>query len=268
MNILPKKSWHVRSKKNIERVHQDEAEAAKTESLERERKLRAEQEARIRELRARAGIPEPQRGHINLFEESQDHQQSRNRDHEKEKQDDEARWQQKVGLLKKLVRAEDVNKPWYCNKVESLGQNDPVEFRQKQKDVKSSSKPDLILSIYDPMSAIEEAKRVARLVEENRRKKLLDQAQLQDYDFYKNVPPPKPTGSVAKKADSNLPTQSIESDSSPEIIKIVRSNRSRLAKEVRSIQKSDKKHKCKKTRKEKKSSHHKHHRHRHKKHKS
>lgn len=136
MNILPKKSWHVRTRKNIERVRQDEAKAEELAKLEEQRVLVAEQEARINYLRNRLGL-EPSStsdtstsvitpgqessqflkgpdGHINLFDYAKDHQTSSNKECDYERKREEILWQSKVGILNKLGGVStNVDNPWY-----------------------------------------------------------------------------------------------------------------------------------------------------------
>lgn len=54
LNILPKKNWHVRTWKNIQRVKKDQKQAAAEEKAKTERAELAEQEARTSYLKQKA----------------------------------------------------------------------------------------------------------------------------------------------------------------------------------------------------------------------
>uniref|UniRef100_A0A1A9VN93 Cir_N domain-containing protein n=1 Tax=Glossina austeni TaxID=7395 RepID=A0A1A9VN93_GLOAU len=139
MNILPKKRWHVRTKDNIARVRKDEA-AAKAEDLKRQQQVDfAESEARLNFLRKRSGLPEKhadyekrskntqdipscsntsedKQQHIDLFADYKSHVKTTNKDFEKEKKEEQEKYEKQIGYLTYL--GQDTNealklKSWY-----------------------------------------------------------------------------------------------------------------------------------------------------------
>lgn len=126
MNILPKKNWHVRTRKNIEKVRKDEAKAAEEERKLNERIALAEREARTRYLRNRAQTGPSTSStrsevnhsstHVDLFADSQlgRGDQRVNLEHEREEKQKTEKWEQQVGILTYLHKSQsDVDHPWY-----------------------------------------------------------------------------------------------------------------------------------------------------------
>lgn len=175
MNILPQKSWHVRTRKNIERVRRDEAQAAEEEKEKQRRIALAEQEARTDLLRKRAsdkfglelksppdkvprlqdeGIQEcvetsvkptdiyTSTGHINFFKdvEAGEVKLGKNLDHEAEKKAEKEKWEKDIGLLTYLgqsaVEAQE-KAPWYMSGKKRNNQDvlDPVNKDRKLKEM-------------------------------------------------------------------------------------------------------------------------------------
>jgi N-methylhydantoinase B/oxoprolinase/acetone carboxylase alpha subunit len=141
MNILPKKSWHVLSRDNLEKVRKDEAEAKRIEDDKARRAALAEQEAKINFMRKRARDDQVKgqyediirdtsqvsetssdhtTGHFNFFADMKSGiglKGSMNAEHEVEKKQDQEKWEKKVGILTYLVDKDDGSSaPWYLKK--------------------------------------------------------------------------------------------------------------------------------------------------------
>ncbi|XP_067881361.1 leukocyte receptor cluster member 1 [Heterodontus francisci] len=132
MNILPKKSWHVRNKDNVARVRRDEERAAAAEQDVQRRVALAEQEARTDFLRSRArlSLPETQQEslaitatdgtprNLNLFSEIEEgkKQKSGSKEYEAEKRQEKEKHERALGLLTYLGQSSSeaqTSKPWY-----------------------------------------------------------------------------------------------------------------------------------------------------------
>ncbi|XP_035921308.1 leukocyte receptor cluster member 1 [Halichoerus grypus] len=131
MNILPKKSWHVRNKDNVARVRRDEAQAREEEKERERRVLLAQQEARTEFLRKKArhlnSLPEPEAaeagapssGPVDLFRELLEEGKgvtSGNKEYEEEKRQEKERQEQALGILTYLGQSAaeaQTQPPWY-----------------------------------------------------------------------------------------------------------------------------------------------------------
>ncbi|PNJ84520.1 LENG1 isoform 1 [Pongo abelii] len=131
MNILPKKSWHVRNKDNVARVRRDEAQAREEEKARERRVLLAQQEARTEFLRKKArhqnSLPEleaaeagaPGSGPVDLFRELLEEGKGvirSNKEYEEEKRQEKERQEKALGILTYLGQSAaeaQTQPPWY-----------------------------------------------------------------------------------------------------------------------------------------------------------
>uniref|UniRef100_A0A8C9AHF6 Leukocyte receptor cluster member 1 n=1 Tax=Prolemur simus TaxID=1328070 RepID=A0A8C9AHF6_PROSS len=128
MNILPKKSWHVRNKDNVARVRRDEAQAREEEKERERRMLLAQQEARTEFLRKKArhqnSLPEleagaPSSGPVDLFRELLEEGKGvtrGNKEYEEEKRQEKEKQEKALGILTYLGQSAaeaQTQPPWY-----------------------------------------------------------------------------------------------------------------------------------------------------------
>ncbi|XP_059237789.1 leukocyte receptor cluster member 1 [Mustela nigripes] len=131
MNILPKKSWHVRNKDNVARVRRDEAQAREEEKERERRVLLAQQEARTEFLRNKArhrsSLPELESaeagargsGPVDLFRELLEEGKGGtrgNKEYEEEKRLEKERQEKALGILTYLGQSAaeaQTQPPWY-----------------------------------------------------------------------------------------------------------------------------------------------------------
>ncbi|XP_043935412.1 leukocyte receptor cluster member 1 [Protopterus annectens] len=155
MNILPKKSWHVRNKDNIARVRKDEALAAEQER-ERKRRLElAEQEARTEYLRKKAHLTVSESGsgssavairdseshHLNFFTDLEDGKGTKagNREYEDEKRQEKERREKALGILTYLGQSAaeaQTSRPWYEEVPDRSKKTKEENSRKETKDTK------------------------------------------------------------------------------------------------------------------------------------
>ena len=164
MNILPKKSWHVRNKDNIARVRRDEENARLHEEDLAKRAALAEQEARTKLLRDRVKDHSPssliaspvstsmvlydEPKHINLFhkEEVGAGGASTNADYEAEKKAEQEKKEKALGILKYLGQSSSEDpKPWYLQK----GDENKPEKSQSSQDVDRKGKLDPLVKMNE-----------------------------------------------------------------------------------------------------------------------
>lgn len=189
MNILPKKSWHVRTKRNIDRVRKDEALAAQQEKELQRRIQLAESESRINFLRgkvqsegfdfekaatAQVTTDLSSEGHLNFFkdiEKAERNIHATNADHEKEKKQEKEEYEKKIGLLTYLGQSSSEasgSKPWFAESHEErLQLSKETERKDKDSKLKDSMDPMKIMKHYVDLKCglQENSKKITKLKE-------------------------------------------------------------------------------------------------------
>uniref|UniRef100_A0A673VWT1 Leukocyte receptor cluster (LRC) member 1 n=1 Tax=Salmo trutta TaxID=8032 RepID=A0A673VWT1_SALTR len=184
MNILPKKSWHVRNKDNVARVRRDEAQAAEEEREVQRRVERAEQEARTEHLRQKSRAALQQSGgwkdeggerggegsggvveHLNLFPLEESSEKKGNAEYLKDQKDEKEREERAIGLLVSLGPQPGTEvTPWYM-KTDNKGKRLPLSQEEKEK------RDRRLKDMLDPLKEMKKALAVKNRKEHKRKEK-------------------------------------------------------------------------------------------------
>ncbi|KAJ8354888.1 hypothetical protein SKAU_G00224550 [Synaphobranchus kaupii] len=189
MNILPKKSWHVRNKDNIARVRRDEAQAAEEEREVQRRVERAEQEARTAYLRRKSQAgrcgqeleageeehPAIEEKHLNLFPVEEAGEKRGNEEYLKEKRDEKERQERAIGLLVSLGPAPGTEAtPWYlkdrASKEEKEDERDKAKAK-KEKGRTEEEKEKKDRRLKDTLDPMREMKKALAIKDKHKSKK-------------------------------------------------------------------------------------------------
>ncbi|XP_031155298.1 leukocyte receptor cluster member 1 [Sander lucioperca] len=183
MNILPKKSWHVRNKDNVARVRRDEAQAAEEEREAKRRVERAEQEARTEYLRGKARAALPSAGerkhedddddgrsggsgaleHLNLFPLEESSEKKGNEEYLKDKKDEKEKQERAIGLLVSLgpQPGSEVT-PWYMKtgkEEEDKKEKEERKEKEKRKGISEEEKEKRDRRLKDSLDPLKDMKK-------------------------------------------------------------------------------------------------------------
>ncbi|KAM4736618.1 leukocyte receptor cluster member 1 isoform 1-T2 [Anableps anableps] len=187
MNILPKKSWHVRNKDNVARVRRDEAQAAEEEREAKRRVERAEQEARTEYLRKKAratlqlagaeGADDDEQSgasleHLNLFPLEEASEKKGNEEYLREKKEEKEKQERAIGLLVSLgpQPGSEVT-PWYMKS--STEKEEERKEKEKRKGISEEEKEKKDRRLKDSLDPLKDMKKALGVYErrENKKKK-------------------------------------------------------------------------------------------------
>nr|XP_039259676.1 leukocyte receptor cluster member 1 homolog [Styela clava] len=219
MNILPKKSWHVRNKDNVAKVRRDEENARLEEKEQNRRAALAEREARTKHLRDKArqraiesgadfkqieGSSKKSLVPTNFFTDSTLERGAtssiKNVEHEKEKKEEQVNYEKKIGLLTYLGQSaaetmEDSDKPWYFKtpKRYSDGKKGDSSIEDHQEaDLKRKNS-------LDPIQAMQNHLQKKKLVESRKEKTKKKHKRKHKHQHFKKESVPRRSGSSNDK---------------------------------------------------------------------